>query len=104
MESQTTKHMIEDDCAKNGIPLPNGNAKILARVLQEARRFRPLQVLRRRFQGLRRGAQDLGGRVRQGRSGHPIRRHSGIDLLLFPVFARCINDPVCLWNFSATFF
>ncbi|WOK99787.1 SKP1-like protein 1B [Canna indica] len=34
MESQTIKHMIEDDCADNGIPLPNVNSKILAKVIE----------------------------------------------------------------------
>ncbi|PQM32970.1 SKP1-like protein 1A [Prunus yedoensis var. nudiflora] len=31
LESQTIKHMIEDDCADNGIPLPNVTSKILAK-------------------------------------------------------------------------
>uniref|UniRef100_A0A804NLQ8 SKP1-like protein n=1 Tax=Zea mays TaxID=4577 RepID=A0A804NLQ8_MAIZE len=31
MESQTIRHMIEDDCADNGIPLPNVNSKILSK-------------------------------------------------------------------------
>uniref|UniRef100_N1QU10 SKP1-like protein n=1 Tax=Aegilops tauschii TaxID=37682 RepID=N1QU10_AEGTA len=30
MESQTIRHMIEDDCADNGIPLPNVDSKILS--------------------------------------------------------------------------
>ncbi|XP_047088297.1 SKP1-like protein 1 [Lolium rigidum] len=34
MESQTIRHMIEDDCADNGIPLPNVNAKILSKVIE----------------------------------------------------------------------
>ncbi|CAL1405250.1 unnamed protein product [Linum trigynum] len=34
MLSQTIKHMIEDDCADNGIPLPNVTAKILAMVIE----------------------------------------------------------------------
>ncbi|CAI0547406.1 unnamed protein product [Linum tenue] len=34
MQSQTIKHMIEDDCADNGIPLPNVTAKILAMVIE----------------------------------------------------------------------
>ncbi|KAJ4962932.1 hypothetical protein NE237_022871 [Protea cynaroides] len=34
LESQTIKHMIEDDCADNGIPLPNVTSKILARVIE----------------------------------------------------------------------
>uniref|UniRef100_N1R1D0 SKP1-like protein n=1 Tax=Aegilops tauschii TaxID=37682 RepID=N1R1D0_AEGTA len=31
MESQKIRHMIEDDCADNGIPLPNVNSKILSK-------------------------------------------------------------------------
>ncbi|XP_010935123.1 SKP1-like protein 1 [Elaeis guineensis] len=34
MESQTIKHMIEDDCAGNGIPLPNVTSKILSKVIE----------------------------------------------------------------------
>lgn len=34
MESQTIKHMIEDDCADNGIPLPNVTGKILSKVIE----------------------------------------------------------------------
>ncbi|WOL05285.1 SKP1-like protein 1B isoform X2 [Canna indica] len=34
MESQTIKHMIEDDCADSGIPLPNVSSKILAKVVE----------------------------------------------------------------------
>ncbi|KAJ1277410.1 hypothetical protein BS78_04G001900 [Paspalum vaginatum] len=34
MESQTLRHMIEDDCAENGIPLPNVNSKILSKVIE----------------------------------------------------------------------
>nr|ACG46345.1 SKP1-like protein 1A [Zea mays] len=33
MESQTLRHMIEDDCADNGIPLPNVNSRILSKVI-----------------------------------------------------------------------
>ncbi|GKV17818.1 hypothetical protein SLEP1_g28278 [Rubroshorea leprosula] len=32
--SQTIKHMIEDDCADNGIPLPNVTSKILSKVIE----------------------------------------------------------------------
>ena len=32
MESQMIKHMIEDHCADNGIPLPNVSSKILSKV------------------------------------------------------------------------
>ncbi|KAH9613402.1 hypothetical protein KSS87_006794 [Heliosperma pusillum] len=34
MESQTIKHMVEDDCADNVIPLPNVTSKILAKVIE----------------------------------------------------------------------
>ncbi|KAE8769919.1 SKP1-like protein 1B [Hordeum vulgare] len=34
MGSQTIRHMIEDGCADNGIPLPNVNAKILSKVIE----------------------------------------------------------------------
>lgn len=34
LESQTIKHMVEDDCADNVIPLPNVNSKILAKVIE----------------------------------------------------------------------
>ncbi|KAK6938986.1 SKP1 component, POZ domain [Dillenia turbinata] len=33
-ESQTIKHMIEDGCADNGIPLPNVTSKILSKVIE----------------------------------------------------------------------
>ncbi|CAN0914267.1 SKP1-like protein 1A [Linum grandiflorum] len=33
-ESQTIKHMIEDDCAGGDIPLPNVESKILAKVIE----------------------------------------------------------------------
>ncbi|KAJ9704456.1 hypothetical protein PVL29_002836 [Vitis rotundifolia] len=34
VESQTIKHMIEDGCADNAIPLPNVTSKILAKVIE----------------------------------------------------------------------
>ncbi|XP_074555556.1 SKP1-like protein 1B [Curcuma longa] len=34
IESQTIKHMIEDDCAEDGIPLPNVTSRILAKVIE----------------------------------------------------------------------
>ncbi|KAL7184896.1 hypothetical protein ACSBR2_026943 [Camellia fascicularis] len=34
LESQTIKHMIEDDCADNEIPLPNVTSKILSKVIE----------------------------------------------------------------------
>ncbi|XP_044489396.1 SKP1-like protein 1B [Mangifera indica] len=38
LESQTIKHMIEDDCAGNGIPLPNVTSKILAKVIEYSKK------------------------------------------------------------------
>ncbi|KAE9448597.1 hypothetical protein C3L33_19495, partial [Rhododendron williamsianum] len=38
LESQTIKHMIEDDCADNTIPLPNVTSKILAKVIEYCRK------------------------------------------------------------------
>ncbi|KAK1355953.1 hypothetical protein POM88_049209 [Heracleum sosnowskyi] len=34
LESQTIKHMIEDDCADTAIPLPNVTGSILAKVIE----------------------------------------------------------------------
>ncbi|KAL5577680.1 hypothetical protein UlMin_019379 [Ulmus minor] len=34
LESQTIKHMIEDNCVDNGIPLPNVTSKILSKVIE----------------------------------------------------------------------
>ncbi|KAL6218905.1 hypothetical protein ACLB2K_012112 [Fragaria x ananassa] len=34
VQSQTIKHMVEDDCAANAIPLPNVKGPILARVIE----------------------------------------------------------------------
>ncbi|KAL3845346.1 hypothetical protein ACJIZ3_002749 [Penstemon smallii] len=36
--SQTIKHMIEDDCADNVIPLPNVTGKILSKVIEYCKR------------------------------------------------------------------
>ncbi|GFQ01064.1 skp1-like protein 1a [Phtheirospermum japonicum] len=38
IESQTIKHMIEDNCADNGIPLPNVTSMILAKVIEYCKR------------------------------------------------------------------
>lgn len=38
LESQTIKHMIEDDCADNVIPLPNVTGKILSKVIEYCKR------------------------------------------------------------------
>jgi S-phase kinase-associated protein 1 len=34
IQSQTIRHMIEDDCADNTIPLPNVDSKILSKVIE----------------------------------------------------------------------
>ncbi|VAI28615.1 unnamed protein product [Triticum turgidum subsp. durum] len=34
MESQTIRHMIEDDCVDKGIPIPNINSKVLSKVIE----------------------------------------------------------------------
>ncbi|KAI3994494.1 hypothetical protein MKX01_012751 [Papaver californicum] len=34
LQSGTIKHMIEDDCADNIIPLPNVTSKIMAKVVE----------------------------------------------------------------------
>ncbi|CAI9118038.1 OLC1v1019541C1 [Oldenlandia corymbosa var. corymbosa] len=39
--SQTIKHMIEDDCASNVIPLPNVAGKTLAKVIEYLKRHYP---------------------------------------------------------------
>ncbi|KAL5995667.1 SCF ubiquitin ligase complex protein SKP1b [Asimina triloba] len=38
LQSQTIKHMIEDDCADSGIPLPNVTGKILSKVIEYCRK------------------------------------------------------------------
>ncbi|GER38791.1 SKP1-like protein [Striga asiatica] len=38
VESQTIKHMIEDECADNVIPLPNVTGKILSKVIEYCKR------------------------------------------------------------------
>ncbi|KAL6504770.1 SKP1-like protein 1A [Orobanche minor] len=38
VESQTIKHMIEDDCADTVIPLPNVTGKILSKVIEYCKR------------------------------------------------------------------
>ncbi|KAG6388474.1 hypothetical protein SASPL_149901 [Salvia splendens] len=38
LESQTIKHIIEDDCADNVIPLPNVTGKILSKVIEYCKR------------------------------------------------------------------
>ncbi|XP_026437828.1 SKP1-like protein 1B [Papaver somniferum] len=38
LQSQTINHMTEDNCANNGIPLPNVTIKILAKVVEYCRK------------------------------------------------------------------
>ncbi|KAL3840192.1 hypothetical protein ACJIZ3_024783 [Penstemon smallii] len=38
VESQTIKHLIEDECADNVIPLPNVTGKIIAKVIEYCKR------------------------------------------------------------------
>ncbi|KAG8050408.1 hypothetical protein GUJ93_ZPchr0009g780 [Zizania palustris] len=38
MESQTIKHMIEDNCTATGIPVPNVSAKALSKVIEYCRK------------------------------------------------------------------
>ncbi|KAF5747191.1 SKP1-like protein 1B-like [Tripterygium wilfordii] len=38
LESQIIKHLIEDDCADNGIPLPNVTSEILSKVIEYCKR------------------------------------------------------------------
>ncbi|KAK9929526.1 hypothetical protein M0R45_026642 [Rubus argutus] len=38
LESQTIKHMVEDGCADNAIPLPNVTGSILAKVIEYCRK------------------------------------------------------------------
>ncbi|KAM1763705.1 hypothetical protein ACFX14_003031 [Malus domestica] len=40
MESQTVKHMVEDGCAGDAIPLPNVTSAILAKVIEYCRKHR----------------------------------------------------------------
>lgn len=38
LESQTIKHMAEDDCVDNAIPLPNVESHVLAKVIEYCRK------------------------------------------------------------------
>ncbi|PIA44728.1 hypothetical protein AQUCO_01700373v1 [Aquilegia coerulea] len=52
-QSQTIKHMIEDDCADNGIPLPNVTAKILAKVIEYLKKHVGVEGQSREEEGLK---------------------------------------------------
>ncbi|KAL3813400.1 hypothetical protein ACJIZ3_014668 [Penstemon smallii] len=41
IQSQTIKHMIEDDCVDNTIPLPNVTSKIMSKVIEYCKRHTP---------------------------------------------------------------
>ncbi|CAN0923057.1 SKP1-like protein 11 [Linum grandiflorum] len=45
IESQTIKHMIEDDCAGGDIPLPNVESKILAKVIEYCKKHIETEAL-----------------------------------------------------------
>ncbi|XP_047074840.1 SKP1-like protein 1 [Lolium rigidum] len=57
MESQTIRHMIEDDCADNKIPLPNVNSKILSKVIEYCNKH--VQVAKPMADGAADGASAL---------------------------------------------
>ncbi|KAL5791208.1 hypothetical protein ACOSQ2_006096 [Xanthoceras sorbifolium] len=38
LESQTIKHMVEDDCVDNEIPLPNVSSSVLSKVIEYCKR------------------------------------------------------------------
>ncbi|CAL9006068.1 unnamed protein product [Prunus brigantina] len=40
MQSQTIRHMMEDDCADGAIPLPNVTSNILAKVIEYCRKHK----------------------------------------------------------------
>ncbi|KAL6289540.1 hypothetical protein ACE6H2_007050 [Prunus campanulata] len=42
MQSQTIKHMMEDDCADGTIPLPNVTSNILAKVIEYCRKHKDI--------------------------------------------------------------
>jgi S-phase kinase-associated protein 1 len=41
VQSQTIRHMVEDNCADNGIPLPNVDSKILSKVIEYCKHHVP---------------------------------------------------------------
>jgi S-phase kinase-associated protein 1 len=71
MESQTIRHMIEDDCADNGIPLPNVNSKILSKVIEYCNKH-----VHAAAAAARAGADDSGA----NNSSAPTTAASGEDL------------------------
>ncbi|PQQ13954.1 SKP1-like protein 1B [Prunus yedoensis var. nudiflora] len=44
MQSQTIKHMVEDDCANSAIPLPNVTSIILAKVIEYCKKHHEKDV------------------------------------------------------------
>ncbi|KAF7019607.1 hypothetical protein CFC21_032767 [Triticum aestivum] len=59
MESQTIRHMIEDDCADNGIPLPNVDSKILSKVIEYCKKHAPKPADSSDFTAAAAPAEDL---------------------------------------------
>ena len=80
MESQTIRHMIEDDCADNGIPLPNVNSKILAKVIGYCNKHVHAAAADTTNPSGGGEDQELGRGVRQGRPGYALRPHPGCQL------------------------
>ncbi|CAH8341408.1 unnamed protein product [Eruca vesicaria subsp. sativa] len=39
LEYQTIEHMVEDDCVDNRIPLPSVTSKILAKVIENCKKY-----------------------------------------------------------------
>ncbi|KAM0865640.1 hypothetical protein ACQ4PT_043141 [Festuca glaucescens] len=70
MESDTIRHMLEDDYAGNRIPLIRHPAVQIAKLLRHPA-FQVTKLLRHTARA-RRGPQELGREVRHGRLGHPI--------------------------------
>ena len=77
MESQTIRHMIEDDCADNGIPLPNVNSKILSKVIEYCNKHVHAAAADTTNPSGGGEDQELGRGVRQGRPGYALRPHPG---------------------------
>ena len=105
MESQTIKHMIEDDCAENGIPLPNVNAKILAKVIEYCRKHVDAAASK---------SSDDASKVDEELKPWDaefvkVDQATLFDLILVPIsssslFLLVASMTVCLWKFSATYF
>ena len=77
LESQTIKHMIEDDCTDNGIPLPNVTSKILSKVIEYCKRHVPTSALDAATYGL--------GLLMESRLRTDIERYAReVELIVLP--------------------